>query len=242
MYWLLFFAAFYAFADISLTLKMSPVHLTTSIIVPCAPKHFQYVPELLRAYAMQTRLPDEIVISLSEAIPLRSEIDHVQEQPWPFDLQILEHSERRSEGENRNLGALRATADLFLFQDADDIPHPQRVEWVARLFETYEIDHLIHAYVLDSHFHGFPNYTAGDLTAYYSEKLTNCVGDRHFHNGATAMKREVASQVKWVEGFVISTDTLTNVEVYKSVEKKVFLLEPLILYRSTFSTYHGNNR
>ena len=41
--------------------------LKTSIIIPCHPKHAQYLYELLKFYENQTILPNEVVISLSEA-------------------------------------------------------------------------------------------------------------------------------------------------------------------------------
>jgi glycosyltransferase involved in cell wall biosynthesis len=237
------FTACSLFSEIPLLKRDTPVPLTTSLIVPCIPKHFQYIPELLEQYAKQTVPPDEIVISLSEAASMASgEIDAVKNNPWPFQLKIIEHKEKRSEGENRNLGTQYASGDLMLYQDADDLPHPQRVELIKRLFENYQIDHLLHAYVLDTDFRGFTIYDFDSLPVYYSKELTNCVGNRHLHNGATALTRDVAHRVKWVEGFKISTDTFTNQEIYKVVNQKVFLLEPLVLYRHTFSTYHGINQ
>jgi glycosyltransferase involved in cell wall biosynthesis len=239
----LFFFLATLWAQEPLIERAAPLRLSVSLVIPCVPKHFPYIPELLKRYAEQTVQPDEVVISLSQAFFLDpNEIKAVKNEPWPFQLKILEHPDKRSEGENRNLGTLYSTGDLILYQDADDLPHPQRVEWIKYLFEHYQIDHLIHGYVLERNFHGFSHYDIDSRGAYYSQKLTNCVGDCHFHNGATALTRAVANQVKWVEGFVISTDTLSNEAVYRSIEHKVFLLKPLILYRDTLSTYHGNNR
>jgi hypothetical protein len=36
--------------------------------------------------------------------------------------------------------------DIILYQDADDLPHPQRVEIVKQYFETHDIVHLTHSY------------------------------------------------------------------------------------------------
>lgn len=234
----------WGFADIALIRREERLSLSTSVVVPCIPKHFQYIPGLLERYAGQTVAPDEVVISLSGTASMeRGEIDSVKERRWPFRVKIVEHLERRSEGENRNLGTLEASGDLLLYQDADDVPYPQRVEIIKGLFEQYVVDHLIHGYLLDGAFSGtFPTYEIEALPIYYSDKLTNAVGNCHFHNGATALTREVAKRVKWIEGFVISTDTLSNMEIYKYVEHKVFLVAPLIVYREHTSSYHGINK
>jgi len=41
--------------------------ITCSVIIPCYYGHFKYLPELLEALCQQTELPDEVVISISEA-------------------------------------------------------------------------------------------------------------------------------------------------------------------------------
>lgn len=244
LFWMLFLFSLpmdsAAIERTALLKKEHPLSFTTSIIIPCAAKHFPYISELLEHYAAQTLLPDEIIISLSESTSIENgAIEQIQKKTWPFTLRIYAHENKRSEGENRNLGTLYSSGDLLIYQDADDLPHPERVEILKTLFDTYHIDHLLHTYVLDVHFTGFQSRSLDQLDVFYSQTLTNCIGENHFHNGAVAMTRELAKKIKWVEGFVISTDTLTHMEVYKTSAHKVFLLEPLILYRYNLSSYHG---
>ena len=114
--------------------------LKTSIIIPCAGAHFQHLNVLLQSYEHQTCLPDEVVISLSSTEELNiSEIDTMENNAWPFKIKILRTFGKQSAGLNRNIASSHATGDIFIYQDADDIPHPQRVEIVKFLFENYFI-------------------------------------------------------------------------------------------------------
>lgn len=36
---------------------------------------------------------------------------------------------------------------MFIYQDADDIPHPQRIEIIKRFFENHDIVHLNHFWI-----------------------------------------------------------------------------------------------
>jgi hypothetical protein len=119
-----------------------------SILIPCHYTHFPLLENLFTAYAHQTVLPDEVVVSLSqhEEIP-SSHIDALEQQSWPFKVIVLRHRSKCSAGTNRRLAARASSGDLCLCQDADDLPHPQRVEIVKFIFDHYKVDQLIHSYV-----------------------------------------------------------------------------------------------
>ncbi len=120
------------------------------MIIPCVAKHFPYIFTLLQHFQEQTSPPEEIVISVSEIGQIsEDELLRVEEYPWKFEVKFLKHSGKKSAGQNRNLACEIATGDLIICQDADDIPHPQRVEIVKYIFENYYVDHLLHGIFME---------------------------------------------------------------------------------------------
>lgn len=109
--------------------------LTSSVAVPCYYKHFKYLPGLLHSLMQQTSLPDEVVISLSQVENLNgNELDQLESGPWPFSVRIIRREGVHMEGSNRTTAARHCRSDIVLCIDADDIPHPQRIEAVVELF------------------------------------------------------------------------------------------------------------
>ncbi len=110
--------------------------LTAGVAIPCYYKHFRYLPSLLESLTQQTRLPEQVVISLSQVELLASgDIDSLESIHWPFQLTIIRRTGVFMEGSNRTTAAKHSATDIVLCIDADDIPHPQRVEAVMQLFE-----------------------------------------------------------------------------------------------------------
>lgn len=228
-----------------LRMRQERVHVTTSVLVPCVPKHLQYMEDLLTAYTQQTVLPDEIVISLAEVQKTDpNELGKIKAFPWPFKLHIIEHDRKVSEGENRNIGSDYSSGDVLLFQDADDLPHPQRIEIIKYLFENFYVQHIYHGYIdeLTNPNEKFEAYDLMRLDAFYAYQHVYQVGKRALHNGSVCFSRDIANQYRWVEGFRISTDSEFNQKIYKNVHDKVILVNPLVLYRHNYSTYHGTNK
>jgi glycosyltransferase involved in cell wall biosynthesis len=124
--------------------------LSSSVAIPCYYKHFTYLPDLLKSLTQQTCLPDEVVISLSQVEHLTDEeMDQLEAGPWPFPVKIIRRVGVFMEGSNRTMAAQQCSSDIVLCVDADDIPHPQRIEAVLQLFSTLpEVDMVLcgHAY------------------------------------------------------------------------------------------------
>lgn len=225
----------------SLERKDARTPMTTSVIVPCHYKHFPLINELLEYYRNQTVLPDEIVISVSECNLVPEEmISSVEANHWPFDLTILLYPEKLAGGQNRNRASVHSSGDILLCQDADDIPHPQRVEIVKSLFEQYKIDHLIHGYIFPDH--SFLTYNPKYLERickYYSYlfewKQTRTT------SGNVCYTREVCDTIQWPEYAHHGEDVDFNEQVYNRFNYKVMLKIPLLLYRIDLSVY-GSTR
>ncbi len=119
-----------------------------SVIVPCVSRHIVFLPSLLEELKKQSRLPDEVVISISEADPsYYLDVENLKVQQWPFALKLLSSQEKQSTGKNRNIAAKHSSGDVLLLQDADDLPHPQRIEILGYIFEHYSIDYVLHQWM-----------------------------------------------------------------------------------------------
>jgi glycosyltransferase involved in cell wall biosynthesis len=123
-------------------------NVTISVIVPCVSRHIVFLPSLLEELKKQSRLPEEVVVSISEVdSSYYVDIENLRMQSWPFVLKFLSSEEKQSTGKNRNIAARHSSGDILLLQDADDVPHPQRVEILGYIFEHYPIDYILHQWM-----------------------------------------------------------------------------------------------
>lgn len=212
--------------------------LRVSVIVPCSHKHAKHLPELLPQIAKQTRKPDEIIVALSGCGP-----------PDPMAGVRFVHSKvARSAGYNRNAASEGATGDVLIYQDADDLPHPQRVEVIAALFEKYEIEHLMHSFIYtrgstwyiagDSKRFPFPIVmppTTIDEAASKSSYRTHPAGN--MTNGEVSILRSVWSAVKWPDHMGTAEDVGFNQKIFKQFKQTVTTPLPLIVYRHHLSSF-----
>lgn len=210
-----------------------PRQLKTSVLVPCAGQHVARLPELLDALRGQTRRPDEIVVAASGCM--------LSDLP-AIDAEIVHSPTRMSAGANRNRASAAASGDVFIYQDADDLPHPQRVEIIAGLFEAYAIDHLMHFfYYMKDEPLRFSLEQAAARSTYFSALM----GDSPYRtglvesvtNGNIAIARSVAQVVRWPEYFGMGEDQEFNRAVYARTKRTVVTPFPLITYRHNFSTF-----
>ncbi len=218
-----------------------PRSMSVSVIVPCAACHFPLLLNLLEAYSTQSRLPDEVSISLSNCQNIkRSEIDRLEAGPWPFRLKIMRHHGKRTAGENRNWAKMQATGDLLIAQDADDIPHPKRVEIVKYAFDHYDIDHLVHSWAPGTDLEPLslsviPVYksTAREIFA----GLQTEHGTIPLHNGNICLAAEFAKRVRWDHIHDGQEDVRFNQLCYEKTQKTALIPLGLILYRADYSYF-----
>ena len=219
------------------------IHLTVSMIIPCAAQHFVYLEPLLNLVANQTRIPNEVVVALSETKGLdKGEMDALEAKGFPYSLRLLRSEEKGSAGYNRNRACSVAKGKLIITQDADDLPHPQKVEIIAYLFEKYPIDHLLHTFVREPD--GFSFYRKEDLVPLvfrtYSDALS-CASIRMM-NGQPSFTWQFGTFVKWPEEESFGEDLMFNRQAYRYGHwggrwKCVVIDCPLIIYREELSTF-----
>ncbi len=207
--------------------------LTTSVLVPCAGAHVARLPELIAALRAQTRKPDEIIVAVSGC-----KVSALKR----LDVDLVHSVNPLSAGANRNRAGAIARGDVFIYQDADDLPHPQRVEIIASLFERYAIDHLMHYfYYREGSSTRFSLDEAAARSEYYQELMhevryrTGLV--KYVTNGNVAVSRTLARLVPWPEHFKVGEDQQFNREIYARTKRTAVTPLPLITYRQNFSTF-----
>lgn len=212
-----------------------PAHLTSSVLVPCVASHFKLLHPLLEYYANQTVLPDEIVISLSETSQLDPAlISSLENHPWPYRLKIIRHPLRKLAGMNRTSAAHHASGDIFICQDADDIPHPQRVEITKFVFENYFVNHMLHQWSCEGE--PFIEYDVSNLSISSYDNYEQCACNQYVTNGNICISRNLALSLPWPET-IQGEDVTFNKLAYKLFENKVVVRCALIEYRMGLSAY-----
>jgi glycosyltransferase involved in cell wall biosynthesis len=219
--------------------------LKTSIIIPCCATHAQHLYSLLKLYEEQTELPDEVIISLSSCCQVPdSLINELEHELWRFPVTLLLSKQTLFAGANRNVACCHATGDIFICQDADDIPHPQRIEIIKYFFTTYNIDHLIHQWVRVVNNDvpiSFVNYeNTNTIQFVVNEKFNNLFKPGTFHNGNIAIARYVFDEIQWSPWIARGEDVALNVEIYKQFNH-CFAIEAILLgYREFLSSENKN--
>jgi glycosyltransferase involved in cell wall biosynthesis len=231
------------FSQILFAQNIYDIHLQEekiSVLIPCCAKHAPHLPGLLELYEQQTVLPDEIVISLSEVPQVPEDIiTKIRESVWRFPVILITSTEKQFAGENRNNAAQQATGTILVCQDADDIPHPQRIEIIKYFFEHYEVDHLMHQWTkLGPHDElRFSRYQ--DLSKishmYLYLKNFKLINKNRFTNGNIAIRKHVFEKVKWSKA-PRGQDTKFNHDVYKQFEHCIGIKASLLYYRIFLSS------
>lgn len=222
------------FAHLSYIIASETTHLKTSIIIPCHPRHACHLCELISLYEEQTVLPDEIVISLSESNQVSEEIIHtIESTPWAFPVKLLKSDKKLYAGQNRNRACDKASGDIFICQDADDLPHSQRVEIIRYFFEIYKPDFIMHEYKplkIDE----IPLYALHeDLSQikFMRPQSHRQIVRMPVTNGNIAIAQHVFRKHQW-SAEKNGQDVLYCRELFKLFAKRYILQTPLLIYRT----------
>jgi len=170
------------------------------VAIPCYIGHIEHLRTLLDSIAKQTRLPDKVVVSCSSTAEMPSDFSK-----YDFDLQIICNPARKNTAENRNIATNQLLdADIISFFDADDIMHPQRLEFIEQAF-LGGADIVLHNYDTEqSQFILYEtcNISYNSLCQCYSGCIRhiNWNQNDHIHHAQVSVKREIFEQVQFDEG------------------------------------------
>ena len=212
---------------------MSNKKNTISIVVPCHIRHLKHVKSIILGnVSKQTLRPDEVIVVTN---PVNNSY---QEQVISFifddinkDYDIVKNfnvKESCTPGKIRNIGFEYSSGDIVIFSDADDLYHPTRNETIARIFEDYECDIVLHDYFLKEKDFIFKK------IGYESILVDNCVpseisqtGNQPRNNdfgiaqGHASFKREVLKEIKYDEVLVPGEDGEILRRAYKENKKLI---------------------
>jgi len=175
--------------------------MSIGIAICCYKGHLPYLARLLYSLEQQTRQPDQVVVSCSSAN--KDDIPIIQ---CPFPLTIVTHAEKKNASQNRNYAAWSLSTDIVCFFDADDVMHPQRLEWIERGFQDHNTMILIHNIICDVS----QRFTKYDIPRFYPNRLSVCpwgatqlhlsLPDARVHNGHVTVRREAWQEYPFPEG------------------------------------------
>ena len=206
--------------------------------IPCHVKDLPYLSDLLWAYQSAKVKPDEIVVSIcgSEGSPIKDRTT----------LKIVSHKEVIPHGPNRQIVYQESSGDVVLYQDADDIPHPERLKYVKECFSSKDVAVLSHFWIPTAYeFKGVCNVDSmvkvDKLAWFPNNRIEDITGKGGYgsnygpvHGGNIAVSREVFSLVRWKDWDEIvskAEDCEFCFEALFAIDKSYVLPYPLIKYR-----------
>ena len=111
------------------------------VAIPCYYGHIQRLYDLLESIEKQTILPDKVVVSSSSTSELTCD------KIYSFPLEVIVTECKQNASKNRNVAASKVLDMAYItFIDADDVMHPQRIEFLLKGFQTYDSDIILHNY------------------------------------------------------------------------------------------------
>lgn len=229
--------------------------MTVSVFIPTTPNYIKYLNSILDAYINDSTVkPDEIVVSISNY----KEIDNVLMENLikKFNhVKFILHENILLAGPNRQCANKYCDSDIIIYQDSDDLPHPQRVEIIKYVFNNYDIVHLNHSYynlteeIIKTNKNKLPNsekIVLCDIKYMGSDelykihlpngKLEECTNITNYygygvnypvHAGAVAIKKDVLKYVMWKNRDELKYSPQWFNRLYKGAEDYEFCVECL---------------
>jgi glycosyltransferase involved in cell wall biosynthesis len=216
--------------------------MRTSVIIPCIAKHQHHLPDLVRRLENQTVRPDEIVIAISnttdDTMPLLRSIAS------PIPIALCVSAKECFAGENRQRGSEFAIHELLIYQDADDLPHPQRIEITKYFFQNYSVLHLNGLWQKTTRFYQYniPRIPFVDTNEILSHRYEHGRPYCHWthapiHCGNVAIHADVTHMLPWGDDRK-GQDHKFCLDVLYGLKQSMILLAPLVCYRLALSSWN----
>jgi len=200
-------------------------------------------------YENQTVIPNEIVIIISGI-----EISfNTQKNLFSKKIKIISKvfPEKRFAGINRKTGAFIANGDILIFQDADDLPHNQRVEVIKKIFEKKKCFHLLHGWEDDNNninldIDNIKTYLSKDVFIVQRQKLLRSFlytcsykNINRIHNGAFSIDKRIINKIEWSDRRK-GQDLETNYNIINAFPEKSLVIasNKLYKYRNNLSSWN----
>jgi hypothetical protein len=214
--------------------------MTLGLAIPATKSYMDSLEKLLYNISMQTILPDEVSISISEVD------DYKPNKDYGLNLIITTHKEPKNGAENRNIASDKLSTDIISFIDCDDLMHPQRIEYIKKSFE-YGIDAVVHEFEISHNCEWkTPEYSLDDFLKLKHQNLNfeknvidsvvpeslfpNNLNKKYvYHNAHLSIKNEINKKFKYETNHVFP-DSLYNRTLVENGYKISFISNKLSYY------------
>jgi len=100
----------------------------------------------------QTTRPKAVILVVSNTSSSSDEIKkELMKFMYPIRLEVYAYPNRLMQSQGRNIALAHTTSDIVSFIDADDFSHPQRVEFIVRLFSKHrKLRLLLHEFTTEA--------------------------------------------------------------------------------------------
>ena len=209
--------------------------MNISVVIPCIHFHFKHLPGLLNRYSQQTLIPKEIIITVSEYNKIDNTIN-LENQKYPFILRIIKNNEKKRAGENRQIGSEEASGKYIVYQDADDIPHFQRIEIMNYFFEVKNANHITHLLAKSPRELSKTPYILENIPNVEWKKRGHRKGFRPTTMGNIGIRKDIIKTIKWTSHFV-GEDTRFTDTILEKYDKCFRIGVTLLYYRKHLSSF-----
>lgn len=228
----------YIFSNVFMFNELGACQLRASVIIPCHSIHAVHLLSLLSRLEEQTLLPWEVVIALSDLDEVPTHIlERLVQTPRVFPVMLITSRKVLYAGQNRNLACRHAQGDIIICQDADDIPHPQRVEMISYFFEQYNCDLLVHTFLRTEEKKSivFSYYEDFESVKRVNPENYETVVKNAIVNGSIAAKSGILKKYLWPSS-CRGQDVTFNRMLFNHIPNRLLIYAPLYAYRHYLSS------
>lgn len=185
----------------------------------------KYIQEQLDSFLIQTRLPDELIISDDCSTDKTLEICQTFAKRAPFEVKILKNTQNLGYAKNFENAMKNCGGNLIFLSDQDDVWFPEKIEKVLNIFSTNSAQLIVHDI----------EYCTQNLKPIGETKLKRsymAVGTKILHTGmATALRSEFLKYCLPIPKNKYIAHDLWLSTCADLLNKKYILEEPLAYYR-----------
>ena len=154
--------------------------LKMNVFIPTMPRDFKYLKEIVLRYMNGSQQPNKIIISIS-SYKFENKLFFDDIEKMYNNIIIIRDQEKLLSAESREK-AKNYDCDVVVFQDSDDLPHPDRLKIISYYFNKYhDIMHIHHNYIIGSTptTHKFNEIKINNIKEHFSTNIY----DYYFPNG-----------------------------------------------------------
>lgn len=221
---------------------------TITVCIPCHISHVKRLEPLFKSLELQTRLPEEVIVLIN---PVKEdERDSIVTPPTTLNVNFILSENSNSPASARNECVKHVITkddtynNIISFMDADDIPNPNKLQYVEDFFNSpvsYMDDGvaLVHSFQTNNE-----SFSEDPMTGYtryepceIDPTCTNLQvkSKSSIHHGHVSVKKEVFDSHQYNPDYYRGEDGLFLQEIIKKGKKVFFLNKILMSYNTDHS-------